>query len=309
MSFLPELVVHADWSLHPAKRVMMVAKWQNGRYQLQPSKQLPKLPAVIPQLQQLCQGNGCIFLGVDFPIGLPRAYAQKADITNFLEWLSRTRVQPWVQFYEVAETPEEIGLKRPFYPKRAGGTSQKQLLDRLGVESINELRRQCDLPRPGRRAAAPLFWTMGAQQVGKAAITGWRDFLLPHLDKIHIWPFSGLLSELMDNNQFVVAETYPAEIYDWLNVNFGPKQSKRNQPDRQAQAPALLQTVQVMNVHLSDEAKVELQSGFASEDAFDACVGVLGMLQVVFGKRPLFEPNTPTLKSIEGWILGQTPTH
>ena len=30
---------------------------------------------------------------------------------------------------------------------------------------------------PGRRAAAPIFWTLGAQQVGKAAIAAWRELL------------------------------------------------------------------------------------------------------------------------------------
>lgn len=285
----------------------MIAQRENGRYLLHPPQQLPELSQLIHHLQQQCRDNGCIFFGVDFPIGLPKMYAESAQISSFLEWLPKTKVRPWSQFYEVAEKPEEIGLKRPFYPKRAGGTSQKHLLDGLVVDDINQLRRQCDLPRPGRRAAAPLFWTMGAQQVGKAAITGWQSFILPHLAQLQIWPFSGSLFELLDNSQFVLAETYPAEVYDWLGVQFGPKQSKRNDTDRQAQVRALQQALREMPIHLTNEAQAQLMTGFASEDAFDACVGVLGMLQVVLGKRPLFEPTDPILQKVEGWILGQMP--
>lgn len=53
----------------------------------------------------------------------------------------------------------------------------------LSLKMFDELRRLCEMSvpawsvYPGRRAACPLFWTLGGQQVGKAAILGWREVL------------------------------------------------------------------------------------------------------------------------------------
>jgi hypothetical protein len=41
------------------------------------------------------------------------------------------------------------------------------------------LRRQCERATPTRRAACPLFWTLGSNQVGKAAISGWQEVIAP----------------------------------------------------------------------------------------------------------------------------------
>lgn len=52
----------------------------------------------------------------------------------------------------------------------------------------------------GRNAACPLFWTLGANQVGKGAIIGWRDVLSPalHDDKgVFLWLFDGFLDDLL----------------------------------------------------------------------------------------------------------------
>jgi len=35
-------------------------------------------------------------------------------------------------------------------------------------------------------------------------------------------------------------------------------------------------------------------------------VGLLGMLNVVLGRRPSGEPDDPLVRRLEGWILGQT---
>jgi hypothetical protein len=53
-----------------------------------------------------------------------------------------------------------------------------------------------------------------------------------------------------------------------------------------------------------------VQSGFGpapgGEDAFDAVVGLFGMLNLALGLRPLDEPSGERLRRIEGWILGQS---
>jgi len=52
-----------------------------------------------------------------------------------------------------------------------------------------------------------------------------------------------------------------------------------------------------------------IASGFippsGGEDAFDAIIGLLGMLAVVLGYQPAGDPGDDEIRRIEGWILGQ----
>jgi hypothetical protein len=43
------------------------------------------------------------------------------------------------------------------------------------------------------------FWTLGGNQVGKGALSGWKEFLRParELTTVHIWPFDGSFEELL----------------------------------------------------------------------------------------------------------------
>jgi hypothetical protein len=81
-------------------------------------------------------------------------------------------------FFDVADTPDDICLTRPFYPKSSGvGRKHAHLFGPLNVNSIDDLRRICERKTPHRPAACPLFWTLGGNQVGKAAIDGWQKCL------------------------------------------------------------------------------------------------------------------------------------
>jgi hypothetical protein len=86
----------------------------------------------------------------------------------------------------------------------------------LDLICIDDLRRKCELASGARRAACPLFWTLGANQVGRAATIGWRDLLSPALNNIpnvKLWPFDGSLADLLKPGNTVIVETYPAEYY------------------------------------------------------------------------------------------------
>jgi len=73
-----------------------------------------------------------------------------------------------------------------------------------------------------RRAA--FFWTLGGNQVGKAAITGWRDVLAPALQGGgSASPFNVSLLSLLVPGNAVIAETYPAECYGWFDGALGSK--------------------------------------------------------------------------------------
>ena len=212
----------------------------------------------------------------------------------------------------MAESADEISLHRPFYPARAGGTRREHLTSALG---ISDLRRQCDRQTAQRRAAAELFWTLGAQQVGKAAISGWQEMLAPAvristIAPLLIWPFAGTLGALLKPGSVVTCEAYPAEFYGHLGVSFPARTSKRMPTARQANASVLLTFAEKTGTRLDDSLVQTVAAGFGTdavaEDRFDATVGLLGMLNVTLGYRAPGEPRAPEIRQIEGWILGMS---
>ncbi len=314
----PNLIVHADWGSDPKKRWMARARLSTeGRYHASVPELVGQAETLIPRLHKEAGQAGLVMLGFDFPIGLPLCYAKRANITDFLALLPRLGQGEWSEFYTVAERPHQINLRRPFYPRRPGGARQRHLLDGLGVNSIDDLRRRCDLPQPRRRAASPIFWTLGAQQAGKAALNGWQSVLGPAMRSedrvVSIWPFSGPLFELFRPTSVVIAETYPAECYTHLGITFpksraGRKSGKRVQGDRQAGGAILLQWAAEAHLVLEPSLRTIIQNGFGSsaggEDPFDAVVGLFGMLNVVLNRRRPGTPDNTVIRKIEGWILG-----
>lgn len=173
---------------------------------------------------------------------------------------------------------------------------------------MDQLKRKCDLPHDGRKAACALFWTLGSNQVGKGAIIGWHDVIVPALlgDKPPmLWPFDGPLEDLLQPGNMVIVETYPAECYRWL---FQHGVSGKGQLDvRIKAAPALLNWAKSAMVTLDLKLKLAIEAGFpdGEDDAFDATVGLFGMLEVLLNRRKLDEPQQDTVRKVEGWIFGQ----
>lgn len=311
---LPGRVIHADWSAAPRKRWTCEATLgADGRYHVQAPRFVRDAGLFALTLMSVAAGG--VLVGFDFPIGLPLSYARRVGIDDFLSALVQFGEGDWADFYTVAARPEEIGLRRPFYPARTGGARRVHLTRALGLD---DLRRVCDGPTAERRAAAELFWTLGAQQVGKAAIHGWREILAPALRMaayvpLAIWPFAGLLAALIQPGRIVACEAYPAEFYGHLGVQFprqprGQSGGKRVPAARAANAAALLDFARAAAIELDAELVAALGDGFGTdaygEDRFDAAVGVLGMLNVVLGRRSAGEPPTDEIRRVEGWILG-----
>lgn len=166
-------------------------------------------------------GGDAVALGIDCPIGLPRAYvARHATETGFLEFLGGLAGRPG--WFEVAETLAEVGGARPFYPRRgARGMTRAGHATALGFGAAG-LCRACDRATTERPAGAPMFWTLGANQSGKAAISAWREVLLPALGgQMAVWPFEGPFRALLRPGWVTVGEAYPADAMRQVGVRLG----------------------------------------------------------------------------------------
>jgi hypothetical protein len=255
-------------------------------------------------------GGGPVALGVDLPIGVPRAYATQRTEPGFLGFLETIR--QWPDFFRVCETLSDLRPDRPFYPARGiKGMTRASHAAALGLGLAAGLSRLCDRATAERPAGAPLFWTLGANQSGKAAIAAWRDMLLPALalgSGLRLWPFEGPFRALLAPGTVAMAETYPAEALRHLGIKL--RGSKRRQADRAAVAEPLLAAMTRLNVSPEPSLTQALTDGLgrdpAGEDRFDCLLGVLCVINVLAGNRPDTTPDDPWLTTWEGWVLGQT---
>jgi hypothetical protein len=300
------IVAHGDWSVDPRKRWIAVARRDGQGWHLAAPTLVGEVRTLLVRLRDAASG-GAVALGVDLPIGLPRAYATALPERDFLHFLSTTAARP--DFFQVCATLAEVGPGRPFYPARGlRGMTRAAHAIALGFEGPAGLSRACDRATAERPAGAPLFWTLGANQSGKAAIAAWQHLLLPALHEIRLWPFAGTYRALLTPGAIAVAETYPAEALRHLGIRL--KGSKRRQSDRAAVASRLIEAMHRLGVVPDPNLEYAAGDGFgadaAGEDRFDCVLGVLCVLNVLAGNRPDTAPADPWISNWEGWVLGQT---
>jgi hypothetical protein len=305
-----QLAAHADWSVDPRKRWVAVAARDGDDWTLGAPEPVGPVATFIDNLRARAGGGG-VALGVDLPIGVPRAYAAARDEDGFLAFLARTA--DWPDFYRVCATLSEIGPERPFYPARGRkGMTRAAHAAALGMPPYGAaLSRLCDQATAERPAGAPVFWTLGANQSGKAAAAAWQEMLLPALQRratIRVWPFDGPFRALLEAGRVAIAETYPAEALRHLGIRLAG--SKRRQADRAAVADGLRAAMARLRVRPDRIMNETISAGFgadaAGEDRFDCTLGLLCVLNVLAGHRPDTAPDLPWLRDWEGWVLGQT---
>lgn len=315
---LPDVVIHADWGTDPAKRIAAVARLRGDRYQVEVPRQVGQTGSPRERLGIRDGGVDRALVGFDFPIGVPARYAQRTGISSFREALSNFGHGEWRNFYNVCANPPEISLHRPFFPyscPKKGMCTRDHLTSALGIP-WGELHRRCERKTDTRPAASPLFWTLGGKQVGKGAISGWREFVQPMVtdnSDVALWPFDGTLVDLLQSRSCVIVETYPAEFYSHLGVRFpgGKDGGKRSQRARMDAAGQLVRAAERSSSELSVDAARAIATGFGprgnGEDDFDAMVGLLGMLKLLNNEAPVEAPTDHYVRALEGWIIGQSP--
>lgn len=301
------IAAHADWSTDPRKRWVTVARRRGPCWQAEapcPAGDPAALTAAL-----LSEGRP-VAIGLDLPLGVPRAFAAARPEAGFPEFLAGLAAAPG--FFAVNETLATVGPMRPFYPARGlRGMTRLSHAAALGYDSAAGLSRWCDRATMERPAGAPVFWTLGANQSGKAAIAAWRDWLAPALGAgapLRLWPFAGALHTLLAPGVAVLAEVYPAEALRHCRLVLGG--SKRAQAPRIVIAEALHVAMAARRVEPTPALRAMIAEGFgpdaAGEDRFDSVIGLLGLIGVLDGARPDFVPDDPWIRRWEGWVLGQT---
>lgn len=311
------VVAHADWSGArvgaSAKRQMALALRDAKGWRLDPPEPVTD-PAGLPARLIATARGGAALLALDVPIGLPRAFAAAhlRPHRGFVAWLDALDTAS--SFLAPALTLDEVSPARPFFPatRAAGRRLKHRFLSRLDLDDETHLRA-CD--RAGRTAnggriarACGLFWTLGGNQVGKAAASAWAELLKPaRAAGLRLWPFDGSLADLAGPGALVAAEAYPGEGYARLGLALPSK--KRSQAWRAAQAPAMEAWARRCGVTFAPELAGLIAAGFGpsadSEDAFDATVGALAALAVATGLDPEGTPDDPAILQWEGWMLGR----
>jgi len=316
----PRLLAHADWSGartgFRAKRQAVVARregavWQAGAPQ--------PVAAPLSWLEGLLaearggDGTGSGLVGVDFPIGLPFGFASAhlGELAGFVSFLDRIAVPGGEAFLEPARSLDEVSPSRPFFPAgQVRGEGLRALhAARIGL-APSSLLRDCDQGGPQLRPACGLFWTLGGNQVGKAAASGWRELLVPGRARfgrsLRIWPFDGPLAPYPPGS-LTIAETYPAEAYPRIGI---PSRTAKRDPGwRQAQAPLLLAWAARFGILPEPDLLRAIETGFGptpdGEDGFDATLALFGMVPVALGLLADGAPDRPSVRLWEGWMLGR----
>jgi hypothetical protein len=306
-------LLHSDWSVDRQKRWTAIAvRTESGWYV---ERVEPTQPGA-DFLDCLFDETHLTLAGFDFAIGLPSFYIDRIASAlfegfSFPDLLATLAQERWANFFLAAARADDISLTRPFYPHRAlAGVRREHIVNALGCASFDQLLRQCDKATVRRGAASPLFWTLGPKQVGKAALSGWREVLVPaRQHKARLWPFDGALA-CSASHFLTIAETYPAESYRHVGINLQSGMSKRNQGHRRKALAGINDWCSANQIVLSKAVDEAVEGGFGArrsgEDPFDAFAGLIAMIEVAEGRRQPSPDSNISVQEREGWILGQT---
>lgn len=303
-----DIIWHADWSISAKGRWVAKADRTDDGWQINTIEPVGELDAFRASLREMGRTQK-VWLGLDMPIGFTSNWFDGANVKDFKALMELLETDVWQDFFDVCRLPEEITHQRPFYPKssgKKGSVKRDHLIQALGLSTFSDLHRRCELPTDARTAACPPFWTLGANQVGKAMLHGLQNLILPGFrDGFNIWPYSGDLAACTNQSGVTLIETYPGEIYGWLELSKLTKSSKSSRAD------AMIKICDYGTryaISITPALMANIKDGFdpkqGKDDAFDALIGVMGLIDIAEGRRPENLPRTSAILEREGWIVG-----
>lgn len=307
-----DIIWHADWSISAKGRWVAKADRTDDGWQINTIEPVGELDAFRASLREMGRTQK-VWLGLDMPIGFTSNWFDGANVKDFKALMELLETDVWQDFFDVCRLPEEITHQRPFYPKssgKKGSVKRDHLIQALGLSTFSDLHRRCELPTDARTAACPPFWTLGANQVGKAMLHGLQNLILPGFrDGFNIWPYAGDLAACTNQSGITLIETYPGEIYGWLELS---KLTKSSQSSRAEAIRFLIEHSDNAGIEIADEVRYVIQDGIdraqGKDDAFDALIGVLGLIRIAEGKRAENLPHRTPILEREGWIIGMDET-
>lgn len=137
----PDAIAHADWGSAAAKRIVATAQLGPGGVYLAHMAQPVGDGGSLLERMGVGGTPTRTLLGFDFPIGLPRAYADRAEIENFSAWLRGLDVD--APFFSVADDLSEVSIDRPFLPRNLTEKSpgiKSRFRAALGLSASESLR-------------------------------------------------------------------------------------------------------------------------------------------------------------------------
>lgn len=282
----PAVIVSADWSKESSKRSVHVADTEERRIwpEERPDWSLGSLLA----FSRTLAARGPVLVGLDLVLGVPEAYWNRAiedprwaDQASFVDWVATLDRLP--SFFEIANSPDEWRVDRPFFRVPAGKGGLGSVQARAG----SSLRRRID----ECTGANPIFAVSGIPgTVGSGTRALWQELapLLTEDRDFAVWPFEGELEELLRSGRVVLAETYPGMAYAAAIAPSLPTNriliSKTKQPSREQACELLAEAAWVRegSVELGD-----LEGPRSDEDSFDSHMTAAAVLRCVMEGRSL----------------------
>ena len=170
------IVAHCDWSKDPRKRWLASANRTDDTWEIALPEPVGDTSDLLTRLSR--RADGGVILGFDFPIGLPVAYGSKTGFRDFRAALGHSvtaigRLGTTSARMSNRSRAFERSIPRgPAVAPEPSSSTNSACPENISFVSASARR-------PNGQAPCILFWTLGGNQVGKAAITAWREAWCP----------------------------------------------------------------------------------------------------------------------------------
>ena len=282
---LPDVVAHADWSVSAAKRWVAVAapsttgatSWRPSSPSVSAGERLARSggaePIVWPTATVRCCSGSICHSGCQWPTA-----AGPGSPT----WRSGCRVDADLgrsgRRQHHRRRSRRLGrCTRPVPAAPAATTSSKRP---WGRDRSTSCAAPASANRRSTRAACPVFWTLGANQVGRGAVLAWREVVRE--GGCRLWPFDGDLPSLVRGGRRDGGGGLPDRLRGVARRrrSAGGRASV-DRPIAWRGRRALSDAATSLDVDVTGEVRRRRRGRLrfrepAGEDAFDAFVGGLG---------------------------------